>query len=49
MAQRRNSTEAVVKKTALETNIKVGEPLEPEKVIEYECPDKEITDPIEAF
>lgn len=49
MAVRRNSTEATVKKVAMTSDIKVGEPLEPEKVIEYDCPNVEITDQKEAF
>lgn len=49
MARRRNSTEATVKRVAMTSDIKVGEPLKPEEVIEYKTPDKEIKDQIEAF
>lgn len=47
--RRKGSTEQVVKRTAMKSEIEVGEPLEPEEVADYVCPDKEITDPIEAF
>ena len=47
--RRKGSTEQVVKRTAMKSEIEVGEPLEPEEVADYVCPDKEITDPVEAF
>lgn len=47
--KRKGSTEQVVKRTAMKSEIEVGEPLKPEEVADYVCPDKDITDPIEAF
>ena len=44
-----DDTEAVVKKVALETDIEVGEPLQPKEVVEYDCPDKDITSQQEVF
>lgn len=44
-----DSTEATVKKVALETDIEVKEPLKPNEVANYDCPDKDITSQREVF